>query len=333
MLRWRLALALLVGGALAGWIKALLTLPLGGSVGGPILAGSVSAVVGLLVLRAGPQLGDRWYLLSGHAGVVVLTSATYAEGLDGTVAADNVLFYVWPVLFFAAFLPRRWMWTLVATSSIAYCTLLGLVLPSPLAIGRACTMIGTLAGSGWLVAELRDHADAALRTVHEQSVTDPLTGLLNRRGLSEGVSRLGSASAAPISLLLCDLDHFKRVNDLHGHDAGDLALRRVADVLRQVAGDEALVARQGGEEFVVAVTGPPERAGALAETVRHAVRDASRIAGEPLTISIGLASSPPHDRGLAPLLRAADAALYLAKTRGRDRVVSADGLTAMDVVA
>jgi len=291
VLRWRLAMALLVGGAVAGFAKALLALPLGGGVTGPVVAGSLAVLVGGLVLRRGPELGERWYLITGLGGVVVLTVATYTEGLDGTVAADNVLFYVWPVLFFGTFLSRRWMWVLVAESSVAYCLLLGLSVPAPMAIGRAFTTIATLAGSGWLVAKLRDHADAALRGVYEQSVTDPLTGLLNRRGLADALERLRVDPAAPVSLLLCDLDHFKRVNDVHGHAAGDAALQRVAEVLRRTCGDRALVARQGGEEFVVVVTSPPEQAADLAEAVRRAVRADSSAAAMPLTISIGVASS------------------------------------------
>ncbi len=330
-LRWRLAAALLIGGAVAGMLKTLLALPFGGGVAAPLVSGALSLGAGVHVLRRRAELDDRWYLVVGLVGIVVLTVATYREGLDGTVAADNVLFYVWPVLFVAAFLPRTWMWLHVAASSAAYCTLLGLLLPAPLAIGRACTAVGTLVGCGWLAAELRDHADAALRAVHEQSVTDPLTGLLNRRGLSDGLTALAQTPGSPISLLLCDLDHFKLVNDVHGHDAGDDALRRVADVLRRVAGDRALVARQGGEEFVVVVDLPLGPAAELADELRRAVRAASRSAAATLTISIGVATAPPHQPELAPLLRAADAALYVAKAGGRDRVVTAGDLPSLDV--
>jgi len=105
------------------------------------------------------------------------------------------------------------------------------------------------------------------------------------------LERLRVDPAAPVSLLLCDLDHFKRVNDVHGHAAGDAALQRVAEVLRRTCGDRALVARQGGEEFVVVVTSPPEQAADLAEAVRRAVRADSSAAAMPLTISIGVASS------------------------------------------
>lgn len=328
-LRWRLGAALLIGGAIAGVLKTLLALPLGGAVAAPMMSGAFSCAAGVHVLRRKEEVDDRWYLAVGLIGVVVLTVATYHEGLDGTVAADNVLFYVWPVLFVAAFLPRSWMWVHVAASSVGYCTLLVLLLPAPLAIGRACTAVGTLVGCGWLAGKLRDHADAALLAVHEQSVTDPLTGLLNRRGLSEALDALAGPPGSPVSLLLCDLDHFKRVNDAHGHDAGDLALRRVAEVLQQTTlGDHTLVARQGGEEFVIVVAAPPERAAALADEVLSAVRGAAPVTGETgeqLTISIGVASSPPHERGLAPLLRAADACLYLAKAGGRDQVVTAAG--------
>lgn len=317
--RWRLAAALLFGGALAGAVKSVSALPSTGSALAAAVSGLLSCLAGLYVLARRERIRDGWYVAVGLLGVVVLTVATYREGLDGTVAADNVLFYLWPVVFCGAFLPGKWMWVQVVAACAGYCVLLALEVEPSAALGRGFTAVLTLAGCGWVVASLRDHAAAALMAVEEQSQRDPLTGLLNRRGLARGLDALLERSAAPVATLLCDLDRFKALNDVHGHEAGDEALRRVAAMLEQTAGDDALVARQGGEEFVVVAPVVLEEATALAERVRLAVRTGS---GDhpPLTISIGVAASPPWEPTLPALLRSADKALYRAKATGRDRV-------------
>jgi len=169
----------------------------------------------------------------------------------------------------------------------------------------------------------------------EGALHDPLTGLHNRRHLEERL--LAEISAAqrhgrPLSLLVADLDHFKQVNDAHGHLAGDEALKLAALVLRGALRKEDSLARYGGEEFVVVAreTGAAG-ARALAERLRRAV-ERSRCAVGPvevaLTISVGVATAPelrpgpPAGLGQA-LLELADRALYQAKAGGRNRVEAA----------
>ncbi len=168
----------------------------------------------------------------------------------------------------------------------------------------------------------------------EGALQDALTGLYNRRHLEE---RLSSELAAavrhgrPLALLMCDVDHFKEVNDRHGHLAGDEALKMVSFVLRGAVRREDVIARYGGEEFVVVARETPlDGAKALAERVRRAV-EKSRCAWQGadigvtvsvgVTVSTGLAEHVPgkSDR---ELLEAADRALYLAKQDGRNRVVA-----------
>ena len=164
------------------------------------------------------------------------------------------------------------------------------------------------------------------------SQTDQLTGLFNRRGFDDAaVLALTSARkrGVPVAVLLCDIDHFKSINDRFGHEAGDRVLVEVADVLRRLARREGvLVARYGGEEFAGLMVGATrEQAELHAEQLRTACAAHEIPIGENLervTISLGFTVSCA-DAELAELMRIADRALYTAKRRGRDRVVEADG--------
>ena len=161
--------------------------------------------------------------------------------------------------------------------------------------------------------------------------TDTLTGLLNRRALVERIEKTRAASPTsmfPMSMLLLDVDHFKKVNDTLGHDAGDAVLQGVARVLSGMARRSDFVARWGGEEFVVALAQTAE-AGArvAAERVRRAIADAKYIlpsgAEHRATASVGLASAEGPEWQLDELLGRADKAMYAAKHRGRNRVETA----------
>ncbi len=167
---------------------------------------------------------------------------------------------------------------------------------------------------------------------------DGLTGLLNRRAFLEIIARERSRSdrhAFPLSLLLLDVDHFKKVNDTRGHAAGDAVLKGVARALTASARTSDVIARWGGEEFVVGLT-QTGGAGAriAAERIRRAIAEASYACpeGDPLrvTASIGVASAEAP-WSVEALIAAADAAMYAAKGRGRNRVeVGAPGDVAGD---
>jgi two-component system cell cycle response regulator len=174
--------------------------------------------------------------------------------------------------------------------------------------------------------ELRRRAEAA----SEMSMTDALTGLLNRYGLQRALQReLAEARryARPLSCLLLDVDFFKSVNDTHGHAAGDAALMQAARVLSESVRGSDVVCRYGGEEFLVLAPETDARgAHALAEKMRLSV--AARLFGDgerafPLTLSAGVAELRPGESGNDMIARA-DLALYQAKQRGRDRVEAAE---------
>lgn len=168
--------------------------------------------------------------------------------------------------------------------------------------------------------------------IYRLVTTDGLTALSNRRAFEEAIGREFSRSnryARPMSLLMIDVDHFKRVNDVHGHLAGDAALRQVGAMLRGNIRRDDLAGRLGGEEFAVLL---PEidlpDALRVAEKLRAIVRE-KRVVFEgaviPLTISVGVATRAVADRQPTDLIRRADEALYAAKRAGRDRVEGSNG--------
>jgi len=166
----------------------------------------------------------------------------------------------------------------------------------------------------------------ALRRERHSAATDPLTGVLNRRGF-EGRLELELASAenlgVPVSILLIDCDDFKDVNDRAGHEFGDALLCEVADVLARSLPEGAGVGRLGGDEFVVMLPGAgADVAEALGGRIRSVLAEGLTDAGFPLRISAGISTYPFDGVGATALLRAADQALYVVKDAGKDRVAS-----------
>jgi diguanylate cyclase (GGDEF)-like protein len=165
-------------------------------------------------------------------------------------------------------------------------------------------------------------------SLRDQSIRDPLTGLYNRRFLDENLGREMSRSRRtgnPLSVIVLDIDHFKRFNDSLGHDAGDAVLIDLARLLTEQARDMDLPCRLGGEEFLVVLPRTSiEQAMLAAERLRKAVSDMNvEYRGQPLhgvTVSLGVASYPDHADEAERLIKAADQALYRAKHAGRDRV-------------
>ena len=169
-------------------------------------------------------------------------------------------------------------------------------------------------------------------TLRNQSIRDPLTGLFNRRYTEETLRReiaRATREEAPLSLIMIDIDHFKRVNDTFGHEVGDEVLKQVATVLQQQTRSGDVASRLGGEELLVALPKATLEASVnKAEQLRAAVESLPlRAQGNrvgPVTISLGVATYPAHGTTAEELLRAADVALYRAKHEGRNRVITAE---------
>jgi diguanylate cyclase (GGDEF)-like protein len=161
--------------------------------------------------------------------------------------------------------------------------------------------------------------------------TDPLTGLFNRRGFFENAQRLLDArlrKGVPISVLMFDLDHFKSINDRFGHDIGDETLRLFAATISSAMRSEDIIGRLGGEEFVAILPNGIASAIGIAQRVRLAFEAAAiEVAGHSLnaTVSIGASEAITSADNIAQLLARADAALYRAKSSGRNRVVADAG--------
>jgi len=165
--------------------------------------------------------------------------------------------------------------------------------------------------------------------LQEQAISDPLTGLYNRRYLSEFLPRelvRCRRSATPVAVMLIDLDHFKRINDSFGHEAGDVVLKAIAALLKSKVRGSDMACRYGGEEFALILPETDlDAAVRRAEVIRLAIAHlglghAGTLLGK-ITTSLGIALFPVHGEDSESLLRVADVALYAAKGAGRDRVV------------
>ena len=169
----------------------------------------------------------------------------------------------------------------------------------------------------------------ALHDLEEQAITDPLTGLLNRRYLREFLPRemqRAARSKASLALVMIDLDYFKRINDTFGHDAGDVVLRELGTLLRNAVRASDIACRLGGEEFMLVLPEASlEGARQKAEDIRASVKNLDLTYQDKpigrITASLGVALFPAHAEDAESLMRAADEALYHAKGGGRDRVV------------
>jgi diguanylate cyclase (GGDEF)-like protein len=306
------------------------------------------AILALALTAVGSEIGWWWIapLLAGLAGFAVadtfmrnsdrpavwvatawgILPLLLADAVITTGGADSpaLMWFALPALTLGArFEPRG---IVIGTAYIVALLLISTYGLDPatasenhqVVIAAIALVLSTVILSGALVESDRAH--------RRRSTLDPLTGLFNRNALEQ---RLGELDGLPSSveeglshaLLLCDLDHFKRVNDRLGHAAGDAVLQDVAYTMRATlrAGDS--IYRVGGEEILVVLPGAGE-AGAveIAERLRGAVRD-RRPVGASVTLSIGVAVSGPGPVDTDELVSCADAALYSAKAAGRDRVM------------
>jgi diguanylate cyclase (GGDEF)-like protein len=172
------------------------------------------------------------------------------------------------------------------------------------------------------------HNAFVFQKLQQQSITDGLTGIKTRRFFWEALSaewKRASRSGRPFSVVLIDLDKFKEVNDTLGHFEGDLVLARVGRLLEQKSRQSNVVARYGGDEFIILMpeTGP-EQAQVLAERLRQWIATDAMLSEHHITGSFGVASFPMHGFSIEDIIRVADAGMYVSKRSGGNRVSAAE---------
>jgi diguanylate cyclase (GGDEF)-like protein len=180
------------------------------------------------------------------------------------------------------------------------------------------------------LTSMNDALTEANERLKRLATIDPLTGILNRRAIFEVLEKcVGSAdrTGRDLSILMVDIDHFKQLNDMHGHIKGDIVLKSVANILKSASRMHDEVGRFGGEEFLVVLpdTGP-EEAIAVAERIRREIQ-AHEDEGLWVTVSAGVATYQIGFSSIEQFVDAADKALYESKRRGRNRVIHVRDIT------
>jgi diguanylate cyclase (GGDEF)-like protein len=301
--------AMLVVSGLAGFWDQALAVGALGVVLGAVLMGNAWALH-----RWGRPILPFWAL-----ACLLVCGSFVALGLRGI----NAVFWACPVLFIVFFtLPRRLAKLLAVVLALGM-ALGGAWLVTPSMGVRLMVMMVLI--MGMLMAVL-DCIGELQRALVDQASTDPLTGALNRRQLPAELDQVRGQAGQQHAVLAIDVDHFKRINDQHGHDVGDEVLRRlVAAVMARRRRADRLF-RVGGEEFLLLLPGvEADDAWRLAEALRQRLAEAELLPGHPVTVSIGLAMLG-NAASAQDWIRLADRALYRAKRDGRNRVVVATSL-------
>src|SRR5215210_2851140 len=289
-----------------------------------IATAAAAAVLGVLLLLVYDRLPLWGFHVVALLDTALFTAAAYGWG---SMSSYGPLPYVWVTGFVFYFFSRST--ALVHLSIIAAGYALALAQESPVEnpLDGWIATVATLLVTGYLLSAVRDRVVQLIAGLSDAAHHDPLTDLLNRRGFQEVFDvELERARRAdqPLSLIVGDLDRFKRVNDAHGHAAGDEVLTRVAEAIGGSKRGFDSAARVGGEEFAVLAPDCDEHgAFMLAERMRAAVHEAL-VASDPgsaLSISFGISTFPLHGQSADGLLRTADQALYAAKRLGRNRSV------------
>jgi diguanylate cyclase (GGDEF)-like protein len=317
------AAAIYSGAAFVGIIESLLP----GGEEFSVLPAAGALILSALAVFAGPHvprlvLGALGPLGAAMIGVAIATTVGYS---------DSAVLYMWPAVWMAFFF-GRWGTAFIVGWIGAVQGAVLLSLPAEQSsMDRWVDVVVAVLVVAVVVQSLAARNERLVSRLQDEARVDPLTGLLNRRGLEERMEAERARAArdsAPLGAVAFDLDHFKRVNDEHGHEIGDRVLVWLGALLKEEARGVDVAARVGGEEFVVLLPRADHEAGRVfAERVRLAVEAGGQASGRgraglsealQLTVSAGVASADAPIDGQA-LLAEADRALYAAKRHGRNR--------------
>jgi diguanylate cyclase len=308
-------------------------------------ASIAGAGLGYLAIRLSPRLRWRAMAINGFQIVCAISCVIGAYAVLGPMRGVSLSILV-GTLVFGAFssTPRQMLGMSLYTITLLGLTMLWKAHSEPARYPRAeelthfaiaTTMLVAVAYLAEMLSRLRRKLKAqtrelvdALARIHHLATRDELTQLVNRRQMSELAAHEAARrdrSGAPLCLAVIDIDHFKRVNDTHGHAAGDAVLRSFAELALAAVRRTDVMARWGGEEFLLLLPATGiDAAGEVLERMRAHARDAPRPDDPPtpaVTFSAGLVESPAGESIDAAIERA-DQAMYRAKREGRDRVVS-----------
>lgn len=294
-----------------------------------IVPGIAALLLSALALLAGRRLSRTMLGLLGPIGAALIGYAMATT--HGYV--DTAVLYMWPALWMAFFFGMRGTLGIVAWIGVVHGAALLSLPPELRNIDRWIDVVVAVLVVALVVRALAARNERLLARLTAEARVDPLTGLLNRRGLEERMDEEVSRAArdsCPLGVAVFDLDHFKHVNDEHGHEVGDRVLAWLGSLLSEQVRGVDVAARVGGEEFLVLLPRAyAEDAHVFAERVRAAVEATGGDGGRGrhgvpdmlrLSISAGVAAweAPIDVRGL---IEAADRAMYSAKRAGRNRTV------------
>jgi diguanylate cyclase (GGDEF)-like protein len=277
-------------------------------------------VIAFALARFGSGLSTGWLAILGPIGVVMIAQALIGAPHTG----DAAVLYVWPVVWSSFFLGRRGAIGIVATIAVAHAVVLAELPAGRGYPGRWFEVMIPVCTVALVIIRLAESNELLLGRLAREARIDSLTGLLNRRGFEERAAlslAVAAREGVPMALAMFDIDHFKRVNDDCGHDVGDRVLARTARIIERQARETDVVARFGGEEFVVLLAGADLGA---AHSFAERVRDSLAAVHAPdlpvVRVSVGVDVGRAAD-DLGELQRHADEALYRAKRAGRDRTI------------
>jgi diguanylate cyclase (GGDEF)-like protein len=283
----------------------------------PILGWSVLGVVV-------PIAVDGWAIRSRKKPPVpyallllpIGAAITLSLAMQGVIGA----FWCYPTVLFFFFVLRRRTANLCSVALLLVATaVVYKYIGARVTVRFAASLILTI----FIINVIQNIIGELQRRLVAQAITDPLTGAFNRRHMQDRLEEaleISRRRPAPASLLIIDIDHFKRVNDEHGHKAGDAVLQGLVSVIRKRARAVDLLFRMGGEEFVLLLPDTAEDdAFAVADSLRLAIADAPLLEGAAVTVSIGVGAASPTD-SVASWLKDVDYAMYAAKRAGRNTV-------------
>ena len=270
-----------------------------------------------------------WFLRLGPALATVMTSV--AVHFSGDATSGYALFYVWVGLYVFYFpisnkdAALNVVWALTNYALVIAITPINPPGGSHVVVHHFVITVGTLVTAATLLTYLRGRVEKLLSRLTDAARTDPLTGLPNRVALHEVLENeleRAKPESRPVSLVMLDLDRFKRVNESLGLSAGDRTLRRVSSLLDDAGRRIDFVSKSGGEEFAIVLPETTQHEAFLfAEELLDKIRATSAGPGINLSASAGVAVFPDHGADMATLTAAADRALHAAKALGRDRAV------------